>query len=86
MKPSVVLATAGDDVVKIYRDPTEVADAPAAGASVTIGAFDGVHLGHQAVLRLVRELADARGLDARLCSPSTVTRPRSCGPSRRRSC
>ena len=52
---------------------------------VTIGAYDGVHLGHHAVLRLVRELADARGLDA-VCSPSTATRPRSCGPSRRRSC
>ena len=54
------------------------------GAVVTIGAFDGVHLGHQAVLRLVRELADARGLDA-ACSRSTAIRPRSCAPSRRRS-
>ncbi len=34
----------------------------AAGAVVTIGVYDGVHLGHLAVLRLVRELADARGL------------------------
>ena len=31
------------------------------GAVVTIGVYDGVHLGHHAVLRLVRELADARG-------------------------
>ncbi len=55
---------------------------PAArGAAVTIGAYDGVHLGHQAVLRLVRELADARGLDA-VCltfdrHPAEVVRPES---------
>ena len=46
---------------------------------MTIGAFDGVHLGHQAVLRLVRELARARPR-ARPCSRSIATRPRSCGP------
>jgi riboflavin kinase/FMN adenylyltransferase len=51
------------------------------GAAVTIGAYDGVHLGHQAVLRLVRELADARGLDA-VCltfdrHPAEVVRPES---------
>ena len=34
------------------------------GVVVTIGAYDGVHLGHQAVLRLVRELAQARGYEA----------------------
>jgi riboflavin kinase/FMN adenylyltransferase len=53
----------------------------ARGAAVTIGAYDGVHLGHQAVLRLVRELADARGLDA-VCltfdrHPAEVVRPES---------
>ena len=51
------------------------------GAVVTIGAYDGVHLGHQAVLRLVRELADARGLDAALVTfdrhPAEVVRPES---------
>jgi riboflavin kinase/FMN adenylyltransferase len=51
------------------------------GAAVTIGAYDGVHLGHQAVLRLVRELAVARGLDA-VCltfdrHPAEVVRPES---------
>jgi riboflavin kinase / FMN adenylyltransferase len=49
------------------------------GAVVTIGAYDGVHLGHQAVLRLVRELADARGLEAALVTfdrhPAEVVRP-----------
>src|SRR5262249_51110444 len=52
-----------------------------AGAVVTIGAYDGVHLGHQAVLRLVRELADARVLDAALVTferhPAEVVRPES---------
>ena len=49
------------------------------GSVVTIGAYDGVHLGHRKVLRLVRELADARGLDA-VCltfdrHPAQVVRP-----------
>jgi len=51
------------------------------GSVVTIGAFDGVHLGHRRVLQLVRELADARGLDA-VCvtfdrHPARVVRPES---------
>lgn len=51
------------------------------GAVVTIGAYDGVHLGHQAVLRLVRELATARGHEA-VCvtfdrHPAEVVRPES---------
>ncbi len=36
----------------------------ARGSVVTIGAYDGMHLGHQAVLRLVRELAVARDHEA----------------------
>jgi riboflavin kinase / FMN adenylyltransferase len=51
------------------------------GAVVTIGVYDGVHLGHHAVLRLVRELADVRGLAA-VCvtfdrHPAEVVRPES---------
>ncbi|MBM3672829.1 MAG: bifunctional riboflavin kinase/FAD synthetase [Actinobacteria bacterium] len=51
------------------------------GAVVTIGAYDGVHLGHQAVLRLVRELATARDREA-VCltfdrHPAEVVRPES---------
>ncbi len=53
----------------------------ARGSVVTIGVYDGVHLGHQSVLRLVRELADARDLDA-VCvtfdrHPAEVVRPES---------
>lgn len=55
---------------------------PAArGAVVTIGAYDGVHLGHEAVLRLVSDLATARGHDS-VCltfdrHPAEVVRPES---------
>src|SRR5262249_46294855 len=34
------------------------------GTAVTIGVYDGVHIGHRKVLELLRELADARQLDA----------------------
>ena len=48
---------------------------------MTIGAYDGVHLGHQAVLRLVHEGATARGTAA-VCltfdrHPAEVVRPES---------
>ena len=54
---------------------------PGRGSVVTIGVYDGVHLGHHAVLRLVRELADARDLAA-VCvtfdrHPAEVVRPES---------
>lgn len=66
--------------MKIWRDPTEVAGR-ATERAVTIGAFDGVHLGHQAVLRLVRDLAHARGLTATVLTfdrhPAEVVRPQS---------
>jgi riboflavin kinase/FMN adenylyltransferase len=54
---------------------------PPSGTVVTIGAFDGVHLGHQALLRLVRERADERGLPTALVTfdrhPAQVVRPES---------
>jgi riboflavin kinase/FMN adenylyltransferase len=62
-------------VVRNLEDAGPVSD----GSVVTIGAFDGVHLGHREVLRLVRDLADARGLDAALVTfdrhPAQVVRP-----------
>lgn len=54
---------------------------PPAGSVVTIGAFDGVHLGHQALLRLVRDQAAERGLPTALVTfdrhPAQVVRPES---------
>ncbi len=64
--------------MKIWRDPAEVPAGPS-GRAVTIGAFDGVHLGHQAVLRLVHDLAAARGLSSTVLTfdrhPAEVVRP-----------
>jgi len=54
---------------------------PVRPSVVTIGAFDGVHSGHRALLQLVRELADARGLLAVVVTfdrhPAQVVRPAS---------
>ena len=45
--------------MKVYRHLPDVADIPTA---LAIGNFDGVHNGHQAVLRRLDDLARARGL------------------------
>ncbi len=54
---------------------------PDEGTAVTIGAFDGIHLGRQALLRLVRERGGARGLATALVTfdrhPAQVVRPES---------
>jgi len=47
--------------MRILRGPARVAPA---GIALTIGNFDGVHLGHQAMLARLREAASARGLPA----------------------
>lgn len=56
-------------------------DCPSGGTAATIGAFDGVHLGHQALLRLVRQEASARKLRTALVTfdrhPAQVVRPAS---------
>ncbi|MGH9000219.1 MAG: bifunctional riboflavin kinase/FAD synthetase, partial [Acidimicrobiia bacterium] len=67
--------------MQVYRSGP-VADCPAPGGrAVTIGAFDGVHLGHQALLRLVRHEAATRGLQTGLVTfdrhPAQVVRPAS---------
>ena len=52
---------------------------PAAGTAVTIGAFDGVHRGHQAVLAELRRLAAGAGLSSTVVTfdrhPAMVVRP-----------
>jgi len=51
------------------------------GAVVTIGAYDGVHLGHRAVIEEVRNLADTRGALSAMVTfdrhPAQVVRPES---------
>jgi len=66
--------------MKIYRDPLG-ADEPPRGAVLSIGNFDGVHLGHQAILKHVVERA--RRLDTVAAAmtldphPVKLLRPRS---------
>lgn len=52
------------------------------GCALTIGAFDGVHLGHQFLIQKVREVARARGLRAAALTfedmPFFYFRPREC--------
>jgi riboflavin kinase/FMN adenylyltransferase len=69
--------------MRIFHDLDELRRATTGGPGsvVTIGVYDGVHLGHRAVLRVVRDLASARGMDA-VCvtfdrHPAEVVRPES---------
>lgn len=52
---------------------------PAGGSAVTIGAYDGVHLGHRALLAELRARADADGLATVVVTfdrhPASVVRP-----------
>jgi riboflavin kinase/FMN adenylyltransferase len=64
--------------VQIWRHPDDV-PADLGRTVVTVGNFDGVHLGHQHVLRRARAIADERGLDVVAVSfdphPMAVLRP-----------
>ena len=53
----------------VTRDRRELPPPPPGGSVVSVGVFDGVHLGHQAVL--AANVARARALGAR---PTVVTR------------
>jgi riboflavin kinase/FMN adenylyltransferase len=65
---------------------TDVTDPPWDGNTVvTIGAYDGVHLGHQAVISEVRRLAAERGAKAAVVTfdkhPALIVRPESAPQS-----
>jgi riboflavin kinase/FMN adenylyltransferase len=53
--------------------------APPAGSAVTIGAYDGIHLGHRALLDELRRRASAQGLKTAVVTfdrhPATIVRP-----------
>ncbi len=61
--------------------PEEAAAATATGTAVTIGAYDGVHLGHRRTLRILAGEARARGVATAVVTfdrhPATVVRPES---------
>jgi riboflavin kinase / FMN adenylyltransferase len=63
--------------VQVITDDVAPPEGP--GSALTIGAYDGVHLGHRAVIRRVRELADALGVAAGVVTfdrhPARVVRP-----------
>jgi riboflavin kinase/FMN adenylyltransferase len=54
---------------------------PAGGCVVTIGAYDGVHLGHQRLIARVRGMAEERGCESAVVTfdrhPAMVVRPES---------
>ena len=58
---------------RIFRDATGPCLAPG-GSVVCVGAFDGVHLGHRALLARARALADQRGLQSIAVSFEPVPR------------
>jgi riboflavin kinase/FMN adenylyltransferase len=62
----------------IVTDPSNLVP-PSGGSAVTIGAYDGVHLGHQALLGELRQRAGADGLTTVVVTfdrhPATVVRP-----------
>jgi riboflavin kinase/FMN adenylyltransferase len=64
----------------VIRDPAAF-PRPGAGSAVTIGAYDGVHLGHRALIGQVRDVASARGLQSVVVTfdrhPAEVVRPES---------
>ncbi len=66
--------------MEIVTDPADVPEL-ATGSALTIGAFDGVHRGHQAVLAETRRLADREGLPTVVVTfdrhPASVVRPES---------
>lgn len=64
----------------VVTDPATFV-APSAGTAVTIGAYDGVHRGHQFVIGHLRRMAADRGLHSAVLTfdrhPASVVRPQS---------
>jgi len=69
--------------MQVVRDPGQMRR-PARGSAVTIGAYDGVHLGHRHVLGILREMAAARDAESVVVTfdrhPAVVVRPDSAPP------
>ena len=78
-----------DTIPGVLRSIAGLADIPGP-LFLAIGVFDGVHLGHQAVIAQVRAIAHARGAKSAVVTfdrhPATVVRPESAGQRRRFSC
>jgi riboflavin kinase/FMN adenylyltransferase len=66
--------------MEIVTDPSRNTP-PVGGSAVSIGAYDGVHLGHQALLAELRRRAEASGLETAVVTfdqhPAAVVRPAS---------
>ena len=66
--------------MQIVRDTSGCPD-PGPGTALTIGAYDGLHLGHRAVIERVRSVAAERGLSSGVVTfdrhPASVVRPES---------
>jgi riboflavin kinase/FMN adenylyltransferase len=66
--------------MQVWKEPKEFPRRPP-GSAVTVGAYDGVHLGHQAVLAELRRRADDRQLPTVVVTfdrhPAAVVRPES---------
>jgi riboflavin kinase / FMN adenylyltransferase len=66
--------------MEVLRDQARC-PSPPEGTVVTIGAYDGVHMGHRSVIRLVRRRAAERGLRSAVVTfdrhPASVVRPES---------
>jgi riboflavin kinase/FMN adenylyltransferase len=69
--------------MQVIRDASSC-PAPPEGTVVSIGAYDGVHRGHRAVIARVRDLAKSRGLQTAVVTfdrhPAAVVRPDSAPP------
>jgi riboflavin kinase / FMN adenylyltransferase len=66
--------------VRVITD-AEIEPFPGERTVITIGAYDGLHIGHQEVIAQVREIADQRGAKSAVVTfdrhPATIVRPES---------